>query len=149
MRYAFVIVFLLLTSPALAGSAMVGGKRMSCGAARVIHKYDLNDLGYAKPGLIMLNPSMLSGYPSATQRLIFLHECAHQHVGFDNREAAADCWAVRRGRAQGWLNRRALDQICRSISHWTGTSLHLPGPGRCRAMRRCFNSGRRVRTSRR
>ena len=139
------LALMSLASVAEAGSTIIGGKRMSCSVAQVTwtSKYPYN--GYTTPGRIYLNPQILGTYPAVTRQFIFLHECGHQFVGYDNRERAADCWAIRRGRQQGWLNQPALDRICRSMQYWPGNDVHLPGPARCAALRSCFAaaSGRR------
>lgn len=120
---------------AWAGSARIGGRIMTCPRAEVIFSNELPGVGYAAPGRIALNRRLLRKYPRAVRRMIFLHECAHQYVGAN--ETAADCWAVRRARRQGWLTRRGLKQVCASFKGSTGGT-HLPGPARCRAMMRCY-----------
>ncbi len=122
--------------PARAETVIVAGKRLSCSAARIVTSHRSPVAGYATPGLIVLNPKRLGRYPGITQRLIFLHECAHQYVGRD--ETAADCWAVRQGRRQGWLTSDGIEATCRAIRHLPGSDVHLPGPSRCLMMRRCF-----------
>lgn len=119
---------------------------MDCSAAEIVTDRKLADAGYARPGIIILNPRRLAELPAETRKLIFLHECAHQHVGFNNSEAAADCWAIREAKAQGWLDDRAMGRICRSMRNWQGTRFHLPGPQRCEAMRRCFKDQRQAST---
>jgi hypothetical protein len=115
---------------------------MSCSAARITSDSALQDAGYARPGVIILNWHRLRELTAEAQRLIFLHECAHQHVGFGNSEQAADCWAIRRGKAEGWLDAAAMDRICQSVRTWPGSPVHLAGPARCEAMRRCFAGDR-------
>jgi hypothetical protein len=55
---------------------------------------------------------------------------------------AADCFAVRQGRKQGWLTKRGMDEICKFIRPAKGGQIGLtvqqPGPVRCKAMRQCF-----------
>lgn len=132
-------------SSAQAGSTTIGGKRMSCSRAEVVKSNKSQALAYAEAGRIVINPSKLRRYPSITQRIIFLHECGHQYVGLDETEA--DCWAVRAGKRRGWLTLKGVNTVCRSFRNDPGSSVHLPGPARCRAMKLCFNStkGRRKR----
>ncbi len=133
---------------AYAGTAVVGGRRMSCRPARVVLSRSTPHVGAARRGVITLNPRLLNRLPSVTRRIIFLHECAHQYVGAN--ETAADCWAVRVGVRQGWLSERGVRQVCRAFAGSRGTGAHLPGPARCRAMLSCYRNakGRRSRARR-
>ncbi len=109
-----------------AGSAILGGRRMTCARAKIRLNSNIPGVGFATPGRIALNPRALKRYSSAVRRMIFLHECAHQYVG--GNEAAADCWAVRRAKRQGWLTRKGIRQVCASFN----------SAARCRALTRCF-----------
>ncbi len=124
-----------------AGSAVVGGRRMTCAVARVEYSSATPAVAFAQRGRIVLNRRLLSRFPAITQRMIFLHECAHQYVGYN--ETAADCWAIRAGVRQGWLGSSGIKQFCRSIYGTVGTAFHLPGPARCEAMKRCFRNATR------
>ncbi len=131
---------LLGITNAHAGSAVVGGRRMSCSAAKVVIDNSSPILAYAQAGRIVLNRKKLRRYPSVTQRIIFLHECAHQYVGYDETEA--DCWAVRMGKRRGWLSKRAVNTVCHSFYGDPGSWAHLPGPARCDAMKLCFDNAK-------
>ena len=124
-----------------AGTAVVGGRKMSCSAAKVVNNKKSPYVGFAQQGVIVLNPILMRKYPNVTRRIIFLHECAHQYVGFD--ETAADCWAIKAATKQGWLNSHGVRQVCRSFQKSRGGSYHLPGAARCKAMMRCFNAAKR------
>ncbi len=126
------------TSKAQAGKAVIGGHRMSCSVAEVIVSNKSPVLAYATAGKIVFNRQKMQRYPSITQRIIFLHECAHQYVGLD--ETQADCWAVRAGKRRGWLTPNGLNTVCRSFYNNPGSSVHLPGPARCEAMKVCYNN---------
>ena len=67
---------------------------------------------------------------------IHAHECGHQYRGPD--EETADCFAVQRGRRQGWLTLEGLEEVCRFISPAKGDSMHFSGSHRCEAMRKCY-----------
>ena len=142
MKFAYCVLatcFLLVMHgalPANAGSTVVGGMRLSCAAAKVVKSNRSPLIGYATRGKIVLSPRLLRRFPAVTRRVIFLHECGHQYVGYD--ESAADCWAIRKAKRQGWLTRRAMARVCRSIRGMPGSNVHLPGSARCRAMRRCY-----------
>ncbi len=123
-------------TPASAGSAIIGGKRMTCYAAEVVITDQAPGPGFAIAGQIIFNPKFLNQYPPLVQRLVFLHECGHQYIGPD--ETAADCWAVQRAKQQGWLTPATLNQACRALWHTEGDGTHLDGPVRCEALRQCY-----------
>ena len=127
-----------LLPSALAGSAVVGGVKMNCDAARVIESSQYQDVAYSSKGVIVINPRAMRSYPGLVQRIIFLHECGHQYVGAD--EEAADCWAIKTAKKQDWLSKRGLAKLCRSFAVFRGGSVHMPGPARCEAMKRCYGS---------
>ena len=124
-----------------AGSAKIGGRRMGCRAARVRLSTKMPGLGAAVPGTIFLNPKLLRRYPSVTRRMIFLHECGHQYVG--SSETAADCWAVKAAKRQGWLTERGIRTVCRSFAGSRGSGPHPPGTARCSAMFNCYRTTKR------
>ena len=130
---------LLGVGSAEAGSTVIAGHRMTCPRATIIRDSSIGAIAYARPGRIVLNPRAMRRYPVTVRRMIFLHECAHHYVG--GNEPAADCWAVRRAKREGWLTRAGLRQVCRSFENSRGGGGHLPGPARCRAMTRCFERG--------
>jgi hypothetical protein len=130
------VALLFLAETATAGSAKIGGVRMSCHAANVVISNDVPGPGFALPGTILFGPQYLKKYPPIVQRLIFLHECAHQYVGAD--EVAADCWAVRIAKRQGWLTQSGVKSTCRAIWHTSGGYTHPDGPERCAKLTACF-----------
>lgn len=121
-----------------AGSAKIGGVRMSCHAAKVVVSNEVPGPGFALPGTIFFGPRFLKRYPPVVQRLIFLHECAHQYVGTD--EAEADCWAVRIAKRSGWLTPAGIKSTCRAIWHTDGGYTHPDGPQRCQMLIACYNN---------
>jgi hypothetical protein len=68
---------------------------------------------------------------------MYNHECGHKFVGPD--ENKADCYAIKRGRSEGWLNPAGLEQVCRFINAARPDALHASGPNRCNLMRECFS----------
>jgi hypothetical protein len=120
------------------GSLEIGGRKLRCGPVRIMLPRRLNNLGVAGPGMIALNPRLLASYPEIVRLFVFAHECGHHHVG--GSELGADCWAVRRGVREGWLDRNGLDQVCRSISDEPASSTHPSGRRRCGNLDRCFAS---------
>jgi len=67
---------------------------------------------------------------------IHAHECGHQFRGPD--EETADCFAVQRGRRQGWLTPAGLDEVCQFMAPTKGDHLHSNGKQRCELMRKCY-----------
>ena len=120
------------------GSVEIAGRKLSCGPVRIMLPRRLNNLGVAGPGMIALNPLLLSRYPEIVRVFVFTHECGHHHVGAS--ELGADCWAVRRGVRDGWLDREGLGQVCRSVRDEPESSTHPSGRRRCMNLDRCFAS---------
>ncbi len=121
---------------AVAGSATIGGVKLSCANTKVVISNQVPGPGFAVDGMIMFSPKHLRAYPPIVQRLVFLHECGHQYVGTD--ETAADCWAVKSAKKRGWLTAAGLRQACRALWHTEADGTHLAGPERCAALKQCF-----------
>ena len=77
--------------------------------------------------------------PPTIQLYVYMHECGHQMVG--RSEMSADCYAVRQGKREGWLEQQGLEAICAFFKNNVsgGDSAHPPGPERCAAMQACFD----------
>lgn len=119
-----------------AGELILDNKRMVCGHRPTVLDSQLDDYGAAYPGFLILNPRLLAKVSTPVKLWIFAHECGHQFRGPD--EETADCFAVQRGRRQGWLTMEGLDEICKFISPAKGDTMHFSGSHRCEYMRRCF-----------
>jgi len=85
---------------------------------------------------IILNPARMQKLPKVVRLYAFGHECGHQLHGVS--EEMADCYAVTRGQAQGWLDAAGVEAICAFWKPYAGDNKHLPGPERCELMKRCF-----------
>lgn len=120
------------------GSLEIDGRKLQCGSARSKLDSRLPNLGLSIPdeGLLIFNPALLRRQPKIVRVFVFHHECGHQHVG--GSEMGADCWAVNRGVADGWLDKKSLTQICRSFGNGPDTSTHPSGARRCANLDRCF-----------
>jgi hypothetical protein len=118
------------------GGVKLDGFRMTCGQRPTVLDNQLDDYGAAYPGFLILNPRLMSKVPTVVKKWIFAHECGHQFRGPD--EETADCFAVQRGRRQGWLDEAGLDEICKFISPAKGDSMHFSGSHRCQIMRQCY-----------
>lgn len=118
------------------GELKLDGRKMTCGQRPTVLDSQLDDYGAAYPGFLILNPKLISKVSTVVKLWIFAHECGHQFRGPD--EETADCFAVQRGRRQGWLSADGVEEICKFISPAKGDSMHFSGSHRCDAMRQCF-----------
>ncbi len=121
-----------------AGQLRLAGQRLICGRRPTVLDPTLDDYGAAYPGFLILNPRLIATVPDSVKLWIYSHECAHQFRGPD--EETADCFAVQRGRRQGWMSPAGLNQVCKFISPAVGDIMHLSGSLRCEAMRQCYKS---------
>lgn len=118
------------------GALKLDGQSMVCGQRPTVLDSQLDDYGAAYPGFLILNPRLLAKVSTPVKMWIYAHECGHQFRGPD--EETADCFAVQRGRRQGWLTPGGLDEICQFISPAKGDTMHFAGSNRCSYMRRCY-----------
>ena len=116
------------------GRLVIAGRRLSCGAtATLIRDFE----GFAVSStVIMLNMQALKDLPRPVQWLIYYHECGH--ILFGPNETAADCYAVRRARREGWLSNAALEDICAVFNIAGHTPMHPDPEQRCDQLRQCF-----------
>jgi hypothetical protein len=122
-----------------AGGLVLDGYRMTCGRFATMLDPNLNDYAAAtSPRFIILNMRYVARVPTAVKLWIYTHECSHK-IGGGPDESKADCYAVRRGRAAGWLTPSGLDQVCNFISAARGDKWHPSGPERCQLMRACYD----------
>lgn len=117
------------------GTFAIDGFSVNCGNAVTIVTPNLPDIAFAQPGRILLHP-MLGNFPTGVKLFVYAHECAHQFVGAN--EVAADAWAIKLGRNQGWINLQVLNQICQALWFTPGSWTHFPGPQRCQLMFQAF-----------
>ena len=120
-----------------AGALKIDGRTVVCGRRPTVLNSKLDDYGAAYQGFVILNPKLLAKLKSTAVKLwIHAHECGHQFRGAD--EETADCFAVQRGRRQGWLTPQGLEEVCQFMSPAKGDNAHFTGPQRCEAMRKCY-----------
>ena len=119
------------------GKLRIDGRKIMCGERPTVLDNTLDDYGAAYPGFLILNPKLMNKVSTPVKLWIYSHECGHQFRGPD--EETADCFAVQRGRRQGWLNSQGLTDICNFISPAKGDSMHFSGSYRCEKMRQCFD----------
>jgi hypothetical protein len=118
------------------GELKLDGRRQFCGQRPTVLDSQLDDYGAAYPGFLILNMRLMARVSTPVKMWIFAHECGHQFRGPD--EETADCFAVQRGRRQGWLTPDGLEEVCKFISPAKGDSMHFSGGQRCDAMRKCY-----------
>ena len=118
------------------GELALDGRKLVCGKRPTVLDTQLDDYGAAYPGFLILNPKLLAKVSTPVKLWIHAHECGHQFRGPD--EETADCFAVQRGRRQGWLTPDGLEEVCRFISPAKGDSMHFSGSHRCELMRKCY-----------
>jgi len=131
--------FALVQQPIVpAGRLTLGGRAMQCAAAKTVMDENLRDDGAAIGDFIVLNPDRLSGMSPVAQQWVYGHECGHLNGHGDEEDA--DCFGVRKGRAEGWLDARGLEEVCAFMARVPPDHAHAPGADRCAAMRRCFTA---------
>jgi hypothetical protein len=118
------------------GQLKIDERHVICGRRPTVLDEKLDDYGAAYPGFLILNPKLMSKLSTPVKLWIHAHECGHQFRGPD--EERADCFAVQRGRRQGWLTPEGLEEVCRFIAPAKADSMHFSGSHRCEAMRRCY-----------
>jgi hypothetical protein len=121
------------------GQLVLDGHRMICGNHATVLDPNLNDYAAAPyPQFVILNMPYIAKVPTVVKLWIYSHECGHLFVGMD--ENKADCFAVRRGRTEGWLDAAGLEQVCSFISAARPDAAHFSGAERCNLMRDCFRN---------
>lgn len=122
------------------GKLKLAGRYVRCGRTPTLMSHTFWDYGGAKKGMIILNPSKLEGLSQSVRLYVYAHECGHQVYG--PRETRADCYAVERGKREGWLTNAGMDEICTFLEPHPGDWVHPPGPKRCQLMRKCFDKAK-------
>jgi hypothetical protein len=117
------------------GRLVVAGRRLSCGATSTLIR-DFEGFAVSST-VIMLNMQALKDLPRPVQWLIYYHECGH--ILYGPSETAADCYAVRRARREGWLSRNALEDICAVFNIAGHGPMHPDPEARCEQLRQCFS----------
>jgi len=120
-----------------AGELRIDGEMFSCGHRPTVIADALDDYAAAYYGFLIVNRERFSRLPMTLKRYVYAHECAHQYVG--RGELAADCYAVRAGRREGWLDETGVDTICGFIGQAKASPTHPAGPKRCAYIRSCFS----------
>jgi hypothetical protein len=116
------------------GRLVVAGRRLTCGpTATLLRDFE----GFAVSStVIMLNMQALKDLPRPVQWLIYYHECGH--ILYGPSETAADCYAIRRARREGWLSKAGLEDICAVFNIAGHGPVHPDPEQRCDQLRQCF-----------
>lgn len=136
-------ISLALSGPALGqvyppGTFSVDGVPVVCGSVAFVLDPSLPDVGMARPGVIILNPMYYGGMSTSAKLFWVGHECGHHVVGLN--ESAADCWAVRTGRDQGWFPPSTFQEMIYQMQNNPGDFYHPPGAARIANMISCYQS---------
>jgi hypothetical protein len=118
------------------GALAIAGRSLKCGTVRNVLDPRLPNLGLAARGVVVFNPRLLGRHSDTVRLFVFHHECGHHHVG--GSETGADCWAVKQGVQNGWLDRQGIGEVCRSFGNVPQTPTHPSGASRCASLRACF-----------
>lgn len=117
-------------------SVTLGGHKLNCNNAEIMVDRSLPSEGGAGDDFVILNPDMLKSQPETVRIFVFKHECGHLTVG--DSELKADCYAVRQGVREHWLDRKGLDQVCQSFDGAPETESHPSAARRCRNLDQCY-----------
>jgi hypothetical protein len=121
------------------GTFQIDGIPVNCGPVTFVLTPTLGDVGISNmQGQIFLNPVVLQRLPTVLKLYWVAHECGHYQVGAD--EIAADCWAIRTGRDQGWFPPEAFQALMVMFQNNPGDIRHPSGPIRVTAMMQCYAS---------
>ncbi|MFB6449581.1 hypothetical protein [Bradyrhizobium tunisiense] len=121
------------------GTFSIDGIPIVCGTNTFIMNAALPDVGMNHGnGFISLNPMILAQLPTVLKLYWVGHECGHSFVGMN--EVAADCWAVRTGKAQNWFPPAAFAGLMAMFQNNPGDMAHPAGPVRVQMMWQCYNS---------
>ena len=118
------------------GQLVFDRRKLSCGQRPTVLDSQLDDFGAAYPGFLIFNPRLMAKVSIPVKMWIHAHECGHQFRGPD--EETADCFAVQRGRREGWLSTEGVEEVCKFIAPAKGDSMHFSGANRCDYMRKCY-----------
>lgn len=120
------------------GSFSINGTPVACGQLPTILAPPFNDVAFNNGSAIILNERLFFSLPVVAQFFWYAHECGHAFVG--TNEDAADCWAVRTGRDQGWFPVEAFRVLVEILMNNPGDATHRPGPQRVENMWACYNT---------
>lgn len=118
-----------------AGALFLSGYQATCGPVETVVS-PIHDIAESWGSWIFISPRLFL-LPRAQQLFWYTHECAH-HI-FGPSETVADCWAVRQGKIQGWLDPGELKHLLEIVRGLPGDAAHAGGQVRAESLRRCYN----------
>ena len=121
----------------LGAAPFIGGVQVNCNGISA-YVANIPDVAQANGLGIFLHPNLFQ-LPAVVQIFIYAHECAHL-VAVGGNEPAADCWAAKVGRYQGWLAPQGIALVASYFINSPGNWTHAPGPERVQNMLQCYNS---------
>lgn len=74
---------------------------------------------------IFLEYSAVHQFSEAGQKFVFFHECGH--VNGADEETVADAYAYKTAKKQGWLSKKLINEVCKSLGSQGG---------RCKVLKR-------------
>lgn len=119
-----------------AGQLRLDGKTANCGQRPTVLDSGLSDFSASYPGYLVLNPQRLGVVSLPVKLWIHAQSCGYQFRGPESSKA--DCFAVERGRQQGWLNEAGMHEVCSFITPTSAKPGYAAGPERCKLMRGCY-----------
>lgn len=120
------------------GRLALDGHWISCGHWATVLDRNIDDYAKSYPQIVIPNMPYLAKGPTAVKLWIYSHECGH--LFGRHGESEADCFAVRRGRADGWLDAKGLQQVCVFIDAARRDAARVSSSERCALMRACYQS---------
>jgi hypothetical protein len=115
----------------------IGGTPAQCAGVVTALDRNLDHIAGSGPKQIKLRPDFFQ-QPRLKQLFIYAHECGHHIHG--ESESAADCYAVKTGRTEGWLTLQRLAEITNS-KYWNKRDWpHAPGHIRGQQMLACYHA---------
>lgn len=126
------------------GQFALRGIPVACGSVVTVVRSGIGDAARAIPGsagqapVILVDPSFLQSAPTPVLLFVYAHECGHHNVG--SNENAADCWAAKLGRRQGWFDTTTMQFLVQTFQWNPGDWTHAPGPVRLQNIWNCYTS---------
>src|SRR5437016_3593185 len=121
------------------GTFSIDGIPIVCGPITFVLTPNVPDVGINNgQGQIYLNPMILGRLPTVLRLFWAAHECGHFFAGAN--EIAADCWAIKTGRNQGWFPPQAFGLLMQMFQNNPGDMLHPAGPTRVSNMMVCYQT---------
>jgi hypothetical protein len=120
------------------GEFSIAGYPVNCGPLPTIITSQIPDAAINNGQAILINPAVVGFLRPVLQLFVYAHECGHAVVG--SNEVAADCWAIRTGRDQGWFPPQSFQLLIQMFQGNPGDINHPPGPARIAAMMQCYQA---------